>query len=237
MVHTGVYEYDITACYYNILKSIGAKELSNVAYIDKKTRNIQLGLLQRDNPGLAKFLIASAETLISSTIDDNNLDRATDIIDIKRDGFISKKPLTKISIGQPLILKHKFKIFIKSCFKYTIYIAIDDYNNIHIKGMSKYPINTNFYYLFNDLNFNNKSSITDQLSFIRRKYFKSELVSWFSIENTNNGNVEIPLKIGGFANIKKSVISELDPDDIDKNRMWNEYMWPFVKAILIDYIY
>ena len=64
LVLSTLFSYDFSACAYNILKSIGW-DLSNIDFDDKKKRNIQIGLLQKDNPRLAKFLLNSINNLVN----------------------------------------------------------------------------------------------------------------------------------------------------------------------------
>ena len=71
-VLTNLFQYDFSACGYNILKNSGF-DISNIEYFDKKKRNIQIGLLQRDNPSLAGFLASSIENLIDFYLKENNI--------------------------------------------------------------------------------------------------------------------------------------------------------------------
>ena len=86
-----VYSYDISSCHYNILKSLN-QDVSKIEKNDKLKRNIQIGLLMRDNPKLTTTIRSITESLIDEYILRNKISN-DDILIKQYDGFMSLKPL------------------------------------------------------------------------------------------------------------------------------------------------
>ena len=108
-----VYSYDISACHYNILKSMNY-DISNIEKDDKLKRNTQIGILMRDNPKLTSVIRSTTESLINEYILRNKIPEDSIVIR-QYDGFMSLKPL-KITTDQylPIDLQSIFSVFIIS---------------------------------------------------------------------------------------------------------------------------
>ena len=110
-----VYSYDITACHYNILKSLNI-DVSKINKENKLERNIQIGKMMKYNSNLTNVIRNTTESLIDEYILRNKI--SDDNIIIRQyDGFITTKPLVLTTTQYlPIELQSIFSVFIISSF-------------------------------------------------------------------------------------------------------------------------
>lgn len=228
LVLTTLFSYDFSACAYNILKSIGW-DLSNIGIDNKEERNIKIGLLQRDNPRLAKFLLDSITNLVDHYFVVNGV-TGDDLVVRARDGFIIKKKLDIINQTMPIDLRSVISKIIISTDRKK-YLAIHTNGNIEVKGIKNKTTDISFYNLFKNLNFSTKKNLLVGLERIRQTILSSENILWFSTRDNDNYNV--PIIGSGILKLNRASLQLVDPDEIDKHFLWEEYIWPFAESILM----
>lgn len=227
---SNLYEYDFSACYYNILKNIGY-DLSNINFEDKEQRNIQLGLLQKNNKKLSEFLYSKTKDLIDIYLSENSIEKE-DVIWRQKDGIILTKPLSKLNISMKIDYRGYISKLVSNMTRNRI-LLIYNGKSVTVKGVPNKPIDTSFFDLFLNLDYTNKKHMIDTLEDMRIRVLKSNNIKWFIRENENR--FYIPIKEIGLIEIHKSTFNSIIPDDIDKNFIWTDYIWPFVQTIMIYY--
>jgi len=230
LVLSDLYLYDFKSCYYNILKSINW-DLTSIEEMDKKTRNIQIGYMQRENTKLANYLTTTTEGLVDFYIKLNNL-KDTEIISRQKDGLIITKKLTIQDQTMPIDLREVIsKLIISVDRKKFLTITLEGV--VEVKGIRNKTINTDFYKLFRNLDFSRKKSVLVGLESIRKNILKSNNILYFTRETDDM--YFVPIKNEGDLKINKSSLSFIDINDIDKNQIWSELIWPFAESLLIHY--
>ena len=229
LILSSLFDYDISKCSYSILESIGWN-INNINRDNKKIRNIEIGLLMRDNPKLSEFLLSQTEKIIDNYISLNKIGN-DDIIIRAKDGFISKKPLT--------ITDNTLKLESRGIVSKLIinqernkYLAIYSNGQVVVKGINK-TLDTSFFDLFKNLEFGSKKNLMIGLENIRKIILDSDNVKWFIRKDQDE--IYIPILNQGFVKLNSSLISLIDIDEVDKIFVWEEFIWPFIKSILIHY--
>ena len=233
LVLRDVYSYDISSCHYNILKSLNY-DISKIEKDDKLKRNIQIGMLMRDNPKLTSIIRSTTESIIDEYILRNKI-YEHDIIIRQYDGFITTK-LLKENLEQylPLELRSVFSIFIISIDR-TKFIATDG-NQVSIKGISnRYDEIDKIYKKVLFTNFANKDSIFINLQNIKDEILNSDNPLLYCIPSGEK-KFNVFLKQYGQFEISDSMTRIIDTDDIDKEKYFEYYIRPFFESIVIEFI-
>lgn len=227
-----VYLYDIEACHYNILKKIGY-DMSNIEVEDKLKRNIQIGLLMKKNPHLTSLLRSTTKSIIDEYIEVNKI-KDEEIIIRQYDGIITTTTLKITDLGHIRLDPRKhFQIFITS-FDREKYLALDSSNEVTIKGLPyKYEKIILILQKICKIRFSNKVEIFTQLQKIRDDFLNSKDPELFAIP-VNDNLYHIFFKEFGELEVKNSVLSILDTDDIDKEKYFKIYLEPFTKSIVLE---
>jgi hypothetical protein len=228
-----VYSYDISACHYNILKSLNY-DISNIEKNDKLKRNIQIGKLMKGNPQLTNTIRSITESLIDEYILRNKLLK-DDIIIRQYDGFMSLKPLKQTTDQYlPIDLQTIFSVFIISLDR-TKFIATDG-NKISIKGIpNRYQEIDNIFKKILFINYANKNSIFVSLQNIKDEILTSQNPKLYCIPSGEE-KYNIFLKQYGQFEISETLINILDTSDIDKERYFNHYFKSFFDSIAIEFL-
>jgi len=228
LVLSSLYSYDFSKCSYSILESIGW-DLGNINKEDKNLRNIQIGLMQKD-PTLSRFILSQTNRLVDNYLTINSIGEE-DIIIRARDGFISKKILKNTKQTMEIDLRGIISKMIITPER-DKYLAI--YNNgcVEIKGIKDKTMDLTFYNLLKNLNFSTKKGLLLGLENIRKVILSSDNILWFS-RLDEKGMLNVPIIGEGILKINKSSVSLIDPDEVDKSFIWDEYLWPFARSILI----
>lgn len=224
-----LFSYDFQACNYYLLKNIGW-DLSKINFEDKKQRNIQIGYLQMNNPKLARYLYDSTISLINMYLSENKVDESQ-VIMRARDGVITSKKFTKLNITMPIEFVSDISKFIISTNRKR-YLAIYPTGKVEVKGVSNKTVNTDYFNLFKNLNFSTKKGILNGLDLIRQAILKSENIFWF-VRKTEDNNFLVPIIGEGILRLNTSSISMIDINEVDKNFVWEEFIWPFAKSLLV----
>jgi len=227
------YLYDISACHYNILQKLNI-DTSDIEFENKQKRNIQIGLILRDNPKLTSILRDITISTISEYLIRNNVPDS-DIIIRQYDGIILKNILQVTTDKYlPLELQSVYQSFLISSNR-QMYIATDS-RNCSIKGVShRYPEMDNMLKKIINLNFLNKNSIFRGLQNIKDELYSSEEASLFCIPKDKNHKT-VFMKNYGEITISNNLSKNLDTADIDRSVYYDFYIKPFSESICIEFL-
>jgi len=228
-----VYSYDISSCHYMILQRLGY-DLSNIEKDDKLKRNIQIGLMMKENPNLTTLLRGTTESLISDYLHKNNITE-NDLIIRQYDGVIVKKPMPINNVHMPLELRDKFEYMLLSIDR-KMYIALTEYTNkVTIKGVAhKYPAMNEIYKKILKINFGSKVAVFRSLQKIKDEVFHTTDSSLFAIP-TIKDKCNVFFKYYGEIQISSRMVKILDPSDIDRQRYYDFYIRPFTESLIIEF--
>lgn len=228
LVLSNIYEYDIVACHYHLLKNIGW-DMSEIPYDDKITRNIKIGILQKNNPKLINYLLDSTEGVIQYYLDKNKIS-SNEIVIRVRDGLFLKTQLKDNTSSLPVEFRGMISKFIITLDRRK-YLYIKSDGTVKVKGISNRPLDTSFYDLFKTLNFMNKKELIRGIENIRTLINRSNNIKWFTF--SNDKSYHIPIIGVGNIEVSKSGLNYIDDSEVDKKIIWEEYIWPFVQPILL----
>ncbi|MFW6002136.1 MAG: hypothetical protein ACOCQD_02250 [archaeon] len=231
LVLSDLYEYDFSMCSYQILKNIGW-DLSHIETEDKTKRNIQIGLLQRDNPKLSQFLQNEVKNLIDYYLSRNNI-LDNEIVLRQFDGVILKKPLHRLTETLPLDHRSNILKFIVSPDRAS-YLALLDNGTVKVKGVSNLPVDASFYNLFKNLDFGNFRNLVNQLENIRIVIIGNNSNILWHCHLNNDGNYLVPIE-DDLLILRPSVINSIDVRDVNKFICWEKYVWNFVSSLLVSF--
>ena len=230
LVLSDLFEYDFSACFYNLLKNIGW-DLSQINYDDKTLRNVQIGKLQKEHPALSNYLITNTDKLIDFYLTANNLTN-DDVIIRQRDGIITTKPLQKINLTMPIDFRSMIlKLIISKDRKK--WLMVKNNGDVRVKGISNKPIDTSFYDAFKHFNYCNKTTLINSLEKFRTSISNSNNISWVSFKGEDDASFLIPIKNEGLIKFRKSIINMIDPNEIETDFIWNDYIWPFAESLIL----
>lgn len=230
LINFNLYEYDFSSCAYNILKNIGW-DVSDIPEDNKKIRNIKIGLLQKENPKIAKYLRHTTLDLINFYLRQNNISEE-DVILRQFDGLILSSPLDLTDISMPIEFKGAISSLIFSP-NFKSWLLIRNSNDVEAKGLTDKPIDTSFFNIFSKIEFHNKSTLANSINNIRLYILNNENKQMFVF--LRNNNLYVPIKNYGLIKINKSAISSIKEEDIDKEYIWESYVYPFVHSIKLSF--
>ena len=234
LVLNDVFLYDIGACHYNILQSLGF-DISHIDRANKEKRNIQIGLMMKENPKVTTILRETTESLIDEYIRLNRIKEEENIITRQYDGIITTRKLQETKDFLALEFRYHFSVFIISSNR-SSYIALDQNNETHIKGIAhRYESIDNVYRRLTKINFLNKESIFRTLQEIKNNIMIGEDAKLYCIP-INKERYNVFLKDYGQVEIGESAIKIMGTEDIDKQKYFDYYIRPFTESIVIEYI-
>lgn len=231
LIESNLFFYDFQSCYYNILKTLGW-DMSEIPAENKLARNIALGKIQKGNPELSRFLIASSGNLIDFYINRNQI-KENDIVVRQKDGVVLRKSLKVNDETMPLDLRGTISKMIFN-LRRTSYLSVFSDGKVSVKGIRDKTIDTSYYTLFRNLNFSTRATLVRSLSAIRRIILNGDNPFWYTRENTKDGSFIISIKDLGPIKLSKSAIKTMiDINEVEKEFVWNDLVWPFAQSVLI----
>lgn len=226
-----VYHYDITSCHYVIIKRLGY-DVSNIDAHDKLKRNIQIGLMMRDNPKLTSIIRSITNSTISDYLLRNGITE-DELILRQYDGVIVTRRLQETKLHIPLDYRSSFNFMLISINR-QMYISYND-KGVSIKGVPyRYPQMDSMYEKIIKICDRNKYKIFKTLQEIR-----DEILIWgkpqlYAIP-TSETKCNIFLKYYGQTQISKSMAKVIDANDIDRERYYNYYIRPFAESLVVEF--
>lgn len=230
-IQSNLFEYDFRSCAYNVLKNIGY-DVSNINESDKKMRNIQIGLLMRENKFLNTFITKQIKNILEFYIEENELEEH-EIIWRQKDGLITTRKLEDTNSTIELELRNTVSKLISSLSRDKVLIIYNN-NEISIKGIRNKPIDLSFFNLFLNLDFSNKKNILKGCDNIRKQFLSSTNINHF-VREDKEGNLNIQMKEGMSIKVNKSMLRNINIKDIDKNVIYENYIYPFFQTLLVCY--
>lgn len=228
-----IYSYDISSCHYTILKKIGI-DLSGIDENDKEGRNIQIGIMMRDNPRITRVLRSTTEATISEYLNINNI-KDEDIILRQYDGVIITKRMKDItSCNLPIELQDVFQNFIISIDRRQ-YIAYNGKNS-KIRGVPHlYPEMKKILDKLSRINYSNKTVLFQSLQKIKDEILMSNNPKLYCIPISDE-KYNVFLKKYGEITITKNAIKLIDTDEIDKLKYFDYYIRQFTQSIVLEFV-
>lgn len=211
-VQSSIYEYDIRKANISILLKYGAitKETYNeFLMMDKKERQIKIGLMQREDPKLKQVLETGFEEARKLLIQSNSIE-LDEIISIKKDALFITRPLQQTSFSPiEFVLKNRYDIFLKTeCPKLEFFFGVDTDEEVilDVKGVKDeaLPIHYDTWItflcnLFGYLLNNDIDSAIKYLSSISKSYINRSLpIEWYREFNSQSHFRIIPGFVSEF---------------------------------------
>ena len=112
--------------------------------------------------------------------------------------------------------------------KFSSYQNLSNYNVL----VNDTNPNSDYFRMFRNLNFSTKKSLLNGLEAIRQSIMNSTKIMWF-VRESEDGAYLVPIIGEGILRINKSSLSMVDIEEVDKSFVWEEFVWPFAKSILI----
>ena len=228
-----VYLYDISSCHYSILEK-SSFDVSFLEKDDKKKRNIQIGLLMKENPKFTSLLRNTTNSIINEYISINKL-KDEEIVTRQYDGIIVTRPLEVTKLNLPLDFRTHILIFISS-FNRNSYISYDG-NKTSIKGVSnRYNTIDSLYHQFlSQTNFLNKSSVFKQLQKLKNVFLQTKNIKLFCMPSNDDNSFVVYFKEFEDIKISKQTAKIIDVNDINKEWYFNFYIKPFAQSLVLEF--
>ena len=228
-----VYLYDISSCHY----SISEKSSFDVSFLekdDKTKRNIQIGLLMKENPKFTSLLRNTTNSIINEYISINKL-KDEEIVTRQYDGIIVTRPLEVTKLNLPLDFRTHILIFISS-FNRNSYISYDG-KKTSIKGISnRYNAIDSLYHQFlSQTNFLNKSSVFKQLQKLKNVFLQTKNIKLFCMPSNDDNSFVVYFKEFEDIKISKQTAKIIDVNDINREWYFNFYIKPFAQSLVLEF--
>lgn len=111
LVNCLITEYDIERGNTSVMRHYGLAQdevISRLEGLSKKDRNVQVGLMQREDKNFAKALEAAFDKAVKEIVRQNDLDMDIDVLCVRRDAiFVVNKTLQKPKIGNSILFRPK----------------------------------------------------------------------------------------------------------------------------------
>jgi len=228
-----VYLYDISSCHYSILEK-SSFDVSFLEKDDKKKRNIQIGLLMKENPKFTSLLRNTTNSIINEYISINKL-KDEEIVTRQYDGIIVTRPLEVTKLNLPLDFRTHILIFISS-FNRNSYISYDG-KKTSIKGISnRYNAIDSLYHQFlSQTNFLNKSSVFKQLQKLKNVFLQTKNIKLFCMPSNDDNSFVVYFKEFEDIKISKQTAKIIDVNDINREWYFNFYIKPFAQSLVLEF--
>jgi hypothetical protein len=232
LVISTAFEYDFSSCHYDILESIGW-DLGNIQRGDKLKRNIAIGMEKRKYQDMSRYLESATSDMIDFYLTNNVIEK-NNIILRQKDGIITNKYIEMTDLTKELKFIGPISrlIFSTDKRKWLILYSNGRYN---VKGFGKRFYDKSFYNLFWKLNYSSPRALCRGIDNMRREICYNGKKSWHVFYLDSDGKPSIPLKNRGFIKTNQSALSSIQDEDIDKNYLWDEYVWCFAESVLYTF--
>jgi hypothetical protein len=226
LVLNHLYFYDFKSCYPTLLKNIGYEFESDLN--NKLERNIEIGLLQKENRQVYEFLSTSADSLISYYLEENNVSEKN-IILTQKDGFIIKEEIKNSSDFMKLDLREIIDTMIITPDRKK-YIWWNE-NKMDVKGVVNfYSGLLEVFNLFKKMTFCNKQMLFKQMEYIKKYMFEQTGKEFFVIDK--DGVKIIQTNAGP---VKINSLDSFAIENVNKKKYFDHYFKEFLDAIYLTY--
>lgn len=111
LVNCLITEYDIERGNTSVMRHYNLAPIDTIAKLEglsKKDRNVQVGLMQREDKAFAKSLEAAFDAAVKTMVEQNDLDMDIDVLCVRRDAiFVVNKRLQNPKIGESILFRPK----------------------------------------------------------------------------------------------------------------------------------
>jgi len=228
-----VFQYDIKSCYYRLLSNEG---VSFPKFKTKLERNMYIGNMMRDNKDMVNYCQNQTNNIINEFIDKNKI-KEHEIINIERDGILTKRYLTKNYYKGDVYpeLRDHYDVYVGS-YKTRKSMILSRDDKTVIKGV-KYKTKSLSKFVSKYINLlqnQNVSSWFKILNKLRNEYFNTDDYSLFEIEDKdgsmfiikNKENQRLRLTVKDFKNF------DLTGLNIDRVFYFNQHLEGFIQNLL-----
>ena len=237
IINGEIIEYDIKAAGLNLAKEFGyidKKILDHLESLDKKTRNVRLGLLKKKDEQISKneneaFIKARKLFIVTNKLN------VEDIVAIKKDAIFVSRRCNKLKFGNiEFVAKNKYTSYMelnKLEFYYnSIQLDIKGIGDVVYKQHEKYIISF-FKTYFSLMELNNKAKLIEYVTnFVFR--YKSRLLDLgyyreLSVQSTYRLNIIVEKNVYGLDNISDSSF-----DSVDISYNYFNYLVPICTSLI-----
>lgn len=218
-------EYDIRSAGLNILfwkNAVTEKDYKYLSSLDKSSRNIQIGLMIRDNPKLSDILKKGFSEIRHRFMESNNLSN-DDILSIKKDAIfvINKRPINTTIGNIEFVNKNTYtSYYYFNKIEFYYYIRED---KLDIKGISDMTLEKHQDYFIDFLKMIFKLSERSDSKIIRKK-----------IREFSNDYKKLKLNVGYYRELNYDSLFKiynfkvkgklLATDNIDRDMLNNKFV-------------
>lgn len=231
--NTLIIEYDLEDAGFNIIKFnrlLRPETIKKLSLLDKKTKNIEIGKLQRRYPKLAKHMVSEFIHLRQEFAIANCI-QIDDILSIKKDAiYLINK------IAEKTKIRNYFNFRPKN--KYTSYLYVNGkefYFNIdrglHVKGINKQIVKKQLNFFLKDI---------EKIMRMSEKLSKSDIISYLKMYRNNYLSLNLPIETyrnldTGYFDYKGSQLEEIQRDmlyELDISHNYLYYLIPIIQNLI-----
>lgn len=228
LVLRDLFYYDVVAAFPTIMQQ-QHYDFGDISLDNKKERNIFVGKQQINNKNLSNFLNDSINSLVDYYLTVNEVND-NEIIFRQKDGFILTR---KLAINNQFIemkLRKILTLMIITADRSKM-LYFDDFGEISVKGVRHYYSKLDdIYKMIYNLDFYNRKTLFQQLSYIKNKVINNEDMMFYGIEKDPRTFIFIT-KTG---TITVHDVDFVDPETIDKQKYFDFYFKPFIDSIYLE---
>jgi small nuclear ribonucleoprotein (snRNP)-like protein len=228
LVLQDLYLYDFKSAYPRILESIDW-DFKDIDLDDKSSRNISIGLAQRNNENLSSFLMNTVGNLLQFYLSENNIDEKNVIV-TQRDGFILNTFLRNTDEFMKLDLREHIELMVISPDRKK-YLSTSN-KGVTVKGLqNKYDALDDVYKEFGKLNLYNKTVLFKQLSRLKELVLNNKNKRFYMVEV--NDKLAVITKKHGTLVVSNEHVFNLQ--DVDSMKYYDHYFREFMEAIFLEF--
>lgn len=222
------YEYDFTACAYNLIRNIGVVP-DGLDINNKIARNKEIGMLQRESNHLSRFIHGSMRDLVNGYCKRNGISEDS-IVLLQPDGAILSKRLNQKQLSMGISEVGILKLLIFSVDRRK-WLKIYNDMTISYSGLPKNLYNPSVFGLFKQLDTTSTKTMVTSMMGIRDAVLNGQDKSWYVM--TQSDCILVPIVGEGMMSMNESGLSGIRVEDIDRHYIWDNYMWTFAQSILV----
>lgn len=177
-------EYDMKSAGFNILKNanvLSEGEISYLEQLDKKERNIKIGIMQRDNKKIKKIITQGFVEYRKKFFEANDI-KDSDVLAIKKDAiFLINRPIHNTEFGYVKFeLKNKYSSYYY-LDKKELYFKNGMVSRIDVKGIHKNKLHRHVKFMrelikiFKLVETSDSDKVIDAIRKFAKKYLAMEL--------------------------------------------------------------
>jgi hypothetical protein len=237
--NTPIYEYDMKAAGYSVGKELELftdDELNELKGLNKKERNIKIGLMMRKDKDLLDAIEKGIKNFVYKFCKENDIHQS-DIVSLKKDAIFTIVPAKKRKFGDHIVFVEasKFSSFVQ-LNRIEFYYSIWE-DTLTVKGLSKntYNFHKDHFLLIikRILKFAENSNYKDLFRFIKNEkdlYLNENLPPEYYFEMNQNCQLRLYESLDSYEAFTSNPNYPLDDIDISYNYI--TYIAPLIRILL-----